>query len=188
MNKWEKFRYKWIEVYSYVIPFVLVLLYIVYIYMITNGVITGKLVQESRYFDKMLETLVTFMSIILSVFGFLIPSFLGGKGETETVNYFLKYADMKVFATKLKNVVAFGLIDIFLTCVLLIIDIIPETILNVVIVIWLWILFYFMCSSYRFISLMINLLVYEKKRFVQEATNKVSKEDIEKVHSNTRIL
>lgn len=184
----EKIKYKWKDIYSYIIPTVLVALYVVYVALIVSGKIDAKVIQESEKFDKMIEVLVTFMSIILSVFGFLIPSFLSGKGESETINYFLKLADMKLFATKLKNVVAFGLIDIFISSVLLLVDVIPDKALNLIIFIWLWVIFFFMCSSYRFISLMINLLLTDKKKFVQKAANNVDPKEIEDLHNNIRSI
>lgn len=188
MNKEKNIKYIWCEFYSYIIPTMLILLYGIYVIMISKGIIQAKLIYESTNFDKMLEALITFMSIILSVFGFLIPSFLSGKGESDAINYFLKYADMKLFAAKLKNVVAFGLIDIFLTSIFLLVDVIPEFVLKVMTFIWLWGIFFFMCSSYRFISLMINLLLVQKKKFVQEVANKMSEEEIENIHSNIRSI
>ena len=140
--------------------------------------------QNIRNFGSMLEALVTFMSIILSVFGFLIPSFLSSKGDSDALKYFTKYADMKLFAAKLKNIVAVGLIDIFMTCILLLTDIVPPAALNILLVIWLWLLFFFMCSSYRFISLMISLLLAEKKNFVQKAGNNVSEDIKRKLHQS----
>lgn len=182
----EKIKDNWYEFYSYLIPTLLVILYGIYVIMVSKGVVVAKLIHESTNFDKMLEALITFISIILSVFGFLIPSFLSGKGETDAINYFLKCADMKLFAAKLKNVVAFGLVDTFLTSILLISDIITGYVLNIIVFVWLWGIFFFMCSSYRFISLMINLLLVQKKKFVQQAANKISEEEIKNVHSSIR--
>ncbi len=179
-------KYKWCELYSYVIPTILVILYGMYIILIFQGKINAKLIQESKYFGDMLETLVTFMSIILSVFGFLIPLFLSEKGKSETVNYFIKYADMKLFAAKLKNIVANGLIEVFVTSILLLNDIISGILLNLVILIWLWGLFFFMCNSYRFISLMINMLLTEKTKFTQNMVNKATEEEIKQIHTNIR--
>ena len=186
MDRKEKAKYKWKEIYSYIVPSVITAGYFVCIILAEKGKIEVTLMQQSKYFEKMLESLITFMSIILIVFGFLIPTFLGGKGDTKAINYFLKYADMKIFAAKLKNIVAVGLIDIFITSVLLLTDIIPNMIMNIIIIIWLWLLFFFMCSSYRFISIMINLLLVEKEDYVQKAANEVSEETKMEVHKKLR--
>lgn len=77
MDRKEKAKYKWKEIYSYVVPSVITAVYFVCIILAEKGKIEVTLMQESKYFEKMLESLITFMSIILSVFGFLIPTFLG---------------------------------------------------------------------------------------------------------------
>lgn len=180
----EKIKYTWKKIYAHVLPTLFTIAYLIYLFCIYKGWINCKAIQDSKQFKDMLETLVTFMSIILSVFGFLIPSFLSSKGDSAAVKYFIKYADMKLFAAKLKNIVAVGLTDIFITCILLLTDIVPQIILNILLIIWLWLLFFFMCSSYRFISLMISLLLTEKKNFVQKAGNNVSEEVKRKLHQD----
>ncbi len=172
-------KYVWNKIYSYTLPSIFVSMYMVYLYARLYANPDLPLIQNSSNFEGMLESLVVFMSIILSVFGFLIPSFLGSKGESRAIKYFIKYADMKVFAAKLKNIVAIGLIDIFFTCILFLKDIFSDYITNIIVCIWLWFLFFFMCNSYRFISIMINLLLAEKEEFVQKAANEVSQEEKE---------
>ena len=82
MDRKEKAKYKWKEIYSYIVPSVITAGYFVCIILAEKGKIEVTLMQQSKYFEKMLESLITFMSIILSVFGFLIPTFFGG-GERE---------------------------------------------------------------------------------------------------------
>lgn len=170
-------KHIWSRVYSYTIPFLLVAVYWVYLFTKFRYKQALPLIQDSIYFENMLESLITFMSIILGVFGFLIPSFLSSKGESKTIKYFIKYADMKVFTVRLKNIVAIGLIDTFFTCILFLKDIFSSIVANIIICIWLWFLLFFMCNSYRFISLMINLLLAEKEEIVQKAANEVSPEE-----------
>lgn len=182
----EERKYIWKQIYSYIIPSILTIAYIIYLLTIYCYEKELPLIQDSIHFDGMLEALVTFMSIILSVFGFLIPSFLSSKGESKAITYFLKYADVKVFSAKLKNVVAIGLIDTFFTCILFLKDIFSDSIANTLIGIWLWFLLFFMCNSYRFISIMINLLIEEKEEFVQKVANDVDEEVKEKLDSAIR--
>lgn len=184
----EKMKYKWKEIYSYVIPTVSTIFYIVCLILRYKFNVDVKILQESVKFEEMLKTVVTFMSIILSVFGFLIPSFLSGKGSNSLIKYFLKNADIKLFTVKLKSVVSFGLIDIFITCVLLIGDIMPESLVNIIVVVWIWILFFFMCSSYRFIGLIINLILCEKEDIVQKMSNKIPEDEEERIKSKIRKL
>ena len=90
------------------------------------------------------------------------------------------------FAAKLKNIVAIGLIDTFLTCVLFIRDIFSVSLTNGLVCIWLWFLIFFMCNSYRFISIMVNLLVVEKEEFVQKAANDVDAEEKKRLDNAIR--
>ena len=173
----ENLKEFWYKNFSIIIPIFFAVAYCGMLIYIYYKKIDVDLIQDSENFETMLETIVTFMSIILSVFGFLIPSFIGAKGKSETMNYFWKYADMKLFAYKLKNVVAIGLITIFVTCVLFLKDIFSELVCNMIIIVWLYMFFYFLCSSYRFISIMINTLLTEKETFMQKVANKVSVED-----------
>ena len=182
----EDIKNKWRQVYSYIIPSIVTAGYIYYLSAIYLQEKDTPLMQDSLKFDSMLEALVTFMSIILSVFGFLIPLFLDRKGESKAIAYFLKHADMKLFAAKLKNIVAIGLIDTFLTCVLFIRDIFSVSLTNGLVCIWLWFLIFFMCNSYRFISIMVNLLVVEKEEFVQKAANDVDAEEKKRLDNAIR--
>ncbi len=187
-EKIETIKYKWKEIYSYVIPSLSVVIYIGCLILRYKYGKEIKIIQESTRFEEMLKTVVTFMSIILSVFGFLIPSFLSGKGNNSLIKYFLKNADIKLFTVKLKSIVSFGLIDIFITCVLLIRDIMPEVLVNIIILVWLWILFFFMCSSYRFIGLIINLILCEKEDIVQKMGDKISEDEEKRLKSKIRRL
>lgn len=174
------------QIYSYLIPTALTIGYITYL---VGSLCCHKdypTIQDSENFGSMLEVLVTFMSIILSVFGFLIPSFIGSKGESTAIKYFMKYANMKVFAINLKNIVAIGLIDTFLTCILFLRDIFSCAITNSIICIWLWCLLFFLCNSYRFISIIINLLLTEKQEFTQEVANEESEIEREELNNLVR--
>lgn len=184
--KINRTKYVWSKIYSYVLPFIFTIMYVIYLYIKYKSNPNLPLIQNSAHFEGMLESLIVFMSIILSVFGFLIPSFLSSKGESKAIKYFLKYADMKVFAAKLKNIVAIGLIDTFFTCILFLKDIFPDLIINFLVCFWLLLLFFFMCNSYRFISLMINLLLAEKEEIVQKAANEVSQEEKENLDNTIR--
>lgn len=179
-------KYVWSQIYSYAIPFILAIAYVIYLFTRFYLKPDLPLIQNSDHFEGMLESLIVFMSIILSVFGFLIPSFLSSKGESKAIKYFLKYADMKIFTAKLKNIVAVGLIDTFFTCILFLKDIFSDLIINVIVCVWLWLLFFFMCNSYRFINLMINLLLAEKEEFVQKAANEVTTEEKENLDNTIR--
>lgn len=164
----------WLKYFAHIIPSVATMGYLILLILLHYKKISFTLIQDSCFFVNMLETFVVFMSIVLSIFGFLIPAFLGAKEKSETMNYFFKYADKQMFMRNLKNIVANGLVIIFITCVLFLNDILMPVLCNVIMLIWIWMVFFFMCSSYRYISIIINLLMVEKETFVQEVANEVS--------------
>lgn len=174
---------KWHQIYSYAIPSVIVFAYVVYIILIYKGNISGKCIQNSNEFSEMLKTVVTFMSIVLSVFGFLIPSFLNSKGSSLLIQFFLENADLEYFTKQLKNIVAVGLIEIFVTCCLLLSDIIPECILNIAIIVWLWMLLYFLCSAFRYIGIMIKMMMGDKKDSKKNLKNEINPKKLETLNN-----
>ena len=58
---------------------------------------------KNSLFSDMLTALITCMSIIISIFGFLIPSLISAKNDT-MVKYFIENANMDVFVGKIKSV------------------------------------------------------------------------------------
>ena len=63
MDRKEKAKYKWKEIYSYIVPSVITAGYFVCIILAEKGKIEVTLMQQSKYFEKMLESLITFMSV-----------------------------------------------------------------------------------------------------------------------------
>lgn len=173
------------EIISYLIPTVGVIIFCIY-NVLALFIDELECIQNSVGFDNMLETIVTFISIVLSVFGFLIPAFLSSKGSSLLIQYFLDNIDVRTFVAKLKNVVAIGLIDILLTCMLLLNDIFSATFMNVSLGIWLWFILYFMCVSYRFISILLSVMVGGKGEKRKEVINEAPKETTDNLQNSIR--
>lgn len=167
----------WLNYYCYIIPSIATIIYFISLVLLHYEKVNFFLMQESCYFINALEVVVTFVSIILSVFGVLLPAFLGEKGKSKTMEYFFKYVDRREFSKCLKNVVANGLMVVFITCILFLKDIFYQWFCNLVILIWVWLLISFMCSSYRYISIIISLLIVEKEEFELKTANEVSDEE-----------
>ncbi len=175
----------WPEVLTYLIPTVGMILLIVYnIIELYADQLT--MVQSSVGFEKMLETIVTFISIVLSVFGFLIPAFLSSRGSNLLIQYFLDSIDVHCFVRQLKNVVVVGLIDVLFTSMLLLKDIFSASIMNVLLPLWLWLVLYFMCVSYRFISILLSIMVEPKEKRRKEVINEAPKETVSNLKKNIR--
>ncbi len=178
MKKW--IREKWDTHYCIVIPIIISIIYIIYCLSVKNGIIKGKLIQDSIYLKELLSAVITFMSIILSVWGMIIPLFVSAAEKSEAIKVFIKNADMSIFVKSLKTVFGVGMKTIFFTCVIFLKDILGKGLINVVIVIWMWFLLRFLCGSYRFIRIIISLLCSKKTKI--ETDRVVAKERQEQIN------
>ena len=180
-----KHKKNWPEILTYLIPTVGTVLLLIY-NILAVYVENICAIPKSEGFEKMLETIVTFISIVLSVFGFLIPAFLSSKGSNLLIQYFLDSIDVRVFVKKLKNVVAIGLLDVLLTCILLMGDIFNSLVLNALIEVWLWFILYFMCVSYRFISILLSIMIAPKEDRKRGVINEASRESAETLKKSVK--
>lgn len=190
MNRGKKRRediaYWWKDVYQVVIPSIITILYLIYVFLVSSKKIQGKFINDSEGFEEMLKTAVTFMSIVLSVFGFLIPSFITEKEKNSLIKYFIKHADLKLFTVKLKNLVITGLMAVFFSCLLIVEDLFSNIILNCIIFIWMWCVSYFLCSAYRFISIIINLIIGEKKQVVKKIGKQIPEDALKSLDESIK--
>ena len=113
-------------------------------------------------FSDMLTAIITSMSIVISIFGFLMPSLVSAKSD-KMVRYFIENADMEEFVKKIKSVIRSGMIGILFSIVLYVNENFFLHVRTVVLYAWLWINIKFVCCSYRFIGIIISLLLKEKK-------------------------
>lgn len=74
------------------------------------------------------------------------------------------------------------MITIFVTCMIFLKDIYAVRIENVLISIWIWLLLNFICNSYRFIGIIISLLVAKKKTIQNE--NPITEEREKEINNN----
>lgn len=153
----------WRSCYSIVIPSLVCVIYLA-IYLLTQrNILEFQYITDSANFTSMLESIITFVSIIIGVFGFLLPILIASKDKFALVKYFIKSIDKKAFSFNLRMIIVSGFSVVFVTCMLFFFDIFSEWFMQVLILIWIWLLFYFMLSSYRFISLLIRLFLEEKQ-------------------------
>lgn len=113
-------------------------------------------------FSDMLGAIITSISIMISIFGFLIPSLISAKND-KMVKYFIENADMDEFVRKVKAVIRSGIVAILFSLILYINESLLPKILTVLLYSWLIVGINFVCSSYRFISIIISLLLKEKR-------------------------
>ncbi len=170
----------WLKYYGLFIPigFVLTLLIFHILKKISITIICA-----NDLFSDMLTALITCMSIIISIFGFLIPSLISAKND-KMVKYFIENADMNVFVKKIKSVIFSGLSGILLSVLLYLNANFSVLFLQILLFLWIGIIINFACNSYRFISIIISLLLTEKEDSEEKrCANKISEEDEEELNA-----
>lgn len=120
---------------------------------------------EGEAYTDMLTALITFQSIIISVFGVLIPILITSKKEGTLAKYFFENADTGEFVKRIRRTIVSGILDILLLCALYSYDILPINIYIPIGITCLFVLLYFMCGSYRYINIMLRLLIGNDKTY-----------------------
>ena len=136
-------------------------------------------------FGNMLTALISSISIVISVFGFLIPSLVSAKNE-KMVKYFMENANMNLFVKKVSGIVRSGLIGIGLSMLLFLNENLLQPVLTAIIYIWIGVILNFACNSYRFIGIIIALLMVENKDKQKRRINPLSNERVGRLNSKLK--
>lgn len=115
---WKGILNSWRGIYCKVLPIIAVGVYIV-CYRVWKVKIW-----ESENFPATLESMVTFVSIIISFFGVLLTILISAKEKSELINYFLDSADKKAFSSSIKKLILHGLLTVIVAAILFMYDII----------------------------------------------------------------
>lgn len=177
---WNVITDKWKKSYAWLIPFILLL-----VVLIANCITKFRMSEicGDESFSDMLGSIITSMSIIISIFGFLMPSLISAKND-KMVKYFIENADMNEFTKKIKAVIRSGMVGIALSIVLYVNKKIFPIIQSILLYSLLVIGTNFACSSYRFISIIISLLLKEKKDLSdKKCLNEMPEEKIQQLDS-----
>lgn len=134
---------------------------------------------DSCNYSDMLTAVITFLSIVISVFGILIPTVFTSK--TKLVDFFIKNVDMPYFVKDIKRVMVSGISNIILVCSLYLYDTIPKKFYFVLCVLCLFLFTYFLCGSYKYLSLLLRLMLekkepYKGKEYIKPANENRQKE------------
>ena len=129
---------------------------------------------DAHYYNDMLTALITFVSSVISIFGILIPTvFTGNSGM---INYFKKNADISYFRKSIKTVIVSGFGSIGCICFMYLYDKVPMNVFRVDCILGLFFLLVFMLGSYKYLSIMLRLLVEDKEQYTGKEYKKQSSE------------
>ena len=181
----EKVISFWYKKYGLIIPSVIVLVLMI---LNVSQIFKIVLICQNPLFSDMLTALITCMSIIISIFGFLIPSLISAKND-KMVKYFIENADMNVFVNKIRSLILSGLTGILLSVLLYLNASFNNFFLLLVLFLWIGVVLNFACNAYRFISIIIALLLTEKRDLGEKkCANEISKEKEEELNTKIQSL
>lgn len=169
------------NMYSYLIPTMVLLVYIGYIAVRSSKNQPIVYVQDSKGFEELCKAITSFSSIVLGIYGFFVPMIIG-KQEDDFVARFWSVIDRDKFSKDMKKVIFSGILTILLSSTLLIYDILPFAVVNAFVCALIWLVLFFSCCSYRFIGIFINLVVgKEKKKDLDKTVNIISEDRQQKI-------
>lgn len=172
----------WRARYAIIIPTICVAFLLLFCRMLK---IDASRILDSKNINGLLEALITFVTIIVGVFGFLLPALTSAQKEDSILSFFLRKVDKKLFRRKLKNTIISGFVVAFLCCFLFLYDILPPKLVIGLGVLTLWILLFFICSAYRFIGIILSLLISGKDP-ESEASKKKREEELQKLNEKLK--
>lgn len=150
----DELSYAWYSWYSTIIPAIFVVATIAW---------QNKCEVEfwkAQYYPEMLTALITFLSIVISVFGILIPSMISVKDEKNSLTkYFFDNADTNFFAKAIKRTILSGIASVLVVCLLYLYDVMNVKLFKCVFATAVFVAVYFCCNAYRFIGIMLKLLI-----------------------------
>lgn len=156
-------------------------------FVISNN--NGISINESKNFDSLLSADIGAVAMIIGLFGVLFTSLVTLKNTSSVIRYFLDSVDKRYFIKAIKKCILVGLINIVISAVLMIYDILLTELVMVLIYIWLYTVFLFMADTYKFISILIELITDDRIIETKEKDNQVitgEKEELIEKIMNTR--
>ena len=152
-----KVRKQLLEKYSYFVPTIILILYILYVVLGVNGKLALNWIADSKNFVNMCELITQFSSIVLGVYGIFIPVVIGK--QDRFTNYFWQNINRDKFAKDVHKIILSGIFVIILSIVLTVSDIMNKKIVMILVGMMVWVLFFYACCTYRFLGIFIQLIV-----------------------------
>ena len=164
--------YVWERVYPHVISFVLIML----LFKLSFNPL------ESTGLDSLVEGIVTLDSIIIGFMGAIISVILSMKNDSKLVKYVFEKDTDGLFKRYLLETIAYGLIDVCISLLCYIRDIITNKyIIKIFPYILIYAFFLFVFSTYRSMSCMLKLIFSDDTKIDEEISNKLDKNESDRL-------
>lgn len=172
----------WNNSYTYLIPTAIII-----IVLSLDDIV--KIIVVSKALKDVLDSIITFISIGVGLIGVLLTLLITLKKDSKIIIYFFKKANMKSFRRCIKYNICSGFTTIILSSLMYLsqLDNCITSINNFqkfilfIFYIWIWFLFSYLCSTYRFINIIL-LLFTEEENDVKRETYNISKEEKEEIN------
>ena len=155
--KRKQLRTLWLNTYVYLVPSVLCVAFIFYVRWGVYGKNPIPWIGDSKGFAEMCKAIVEFSSIVLGIYGFLMPAVICRQDKFN--KYFWKNVDKQRFSKDIQRLITSGIVTILLSAGLLISDIFYRKLCEILVGCLCWLLIFFCCNSIRFISIFVSLIV-----------------------------
>ena len=149
----NEIKFKWMSLYAIILPIAAV--------FIVRKLETRYcfFIELSKGFSNLLSIIATFISVVIGLLGVLLTCLISIRDSSDMVKYFFEEGQGKVFQKGIRNCIRAGLFSLVATYVLMVQDILPVQFFSVVKYIWIVIVVYFSAMVYRFISILLELVM-----------------------------
>lgn len=132
---------------------------------------------ESLQIDSLVDGIVTLDSIIIGFLGAIIPVIISMKNESKIVRYIFDRDTDGLFKKYILETIAYGLIDVCISLTVYMRDIITfDKFIKMLSVLFMYMFFLFVLSTYRSMSCMLKLLFVDDQMLQEHKSEKLEAE------------
>lgn len=143
----------WRRIYCIVLPVVAVIIYLCCYCRL------GIVIWTSEKFSDTLNSMITFVSIIISFFGVLLTMLITAKEHSKMIKYFFDSADKAFFSASIRRLIVHGLLTVIFSAILYMNDIMADNIILFFMCCEIFSLIKFATLTYRFTNILLMLLI-----------------------------
>ena len=133
---------------------------------------------KSMQIDSLIDGVVTLDSIIIGFLGAMIPVIISMKNESKIVKYIFDRDNDGLFKKYILETIAYGLLDVCISLSIYMRDIINfKNSSKILSVVFLYMFFVFVLSTYRSMSCMLKLLFVADKKLEEDVSGKLDENE-----------
>ena len=166
-EKIENLKYRWFDIYPWI--FSVIGTFLVMKFEKIYGVNIG----TSEGFSDLLAMVVTFVSVVIGLLGVLLTCLISIRDTSKLVKFFFEKSKKNKFQNGIKQCILSGLLLVMATCALFIWDLFPGKLFALIKYSWVFLFVLFTSLIYRFISILISLVIDNGEREEGKKDNQI---------------